>query len=88
MSSQEYVPIEAVADRFAVSVSTVRSWIRKDHIPRNTYIKAGNTYRFVLADIEKALRQEEPKDDIPWQKELALDASDTPDIKALVDDDF
>jgi len=87
MSSQEYVPIEAVAERFAVSVSTVRSWIRKDHIPRNTYIKAGNTYRFVLEDIEKALRQEEPKD-IPWQKELALDDSDAPDIKALVDDDF
>jgi excisionase family DNA binding protein len=87
MSSQEYVPIEAVAERFAVSVSTVRSWIRKDHIPRNTYIKAGNTYRFVLEDIEKALRQEEPKD-IPWQKELALDDSDASDIKALVDDDF
>ena len=87
MSSQEYVPIEAVAERFAVSVSTVRSWIRKDHIPRNTYIKAGNTYRFVLEDIEKALRKEEPKD-TPWQEELALDDSDAPDIKALVDDDF
>jgi excisionase family DNA binding protein len=73
MSSQEYVPIEAVADRFAVSVSTVRSWIRKDHIPRNTYIKAGNTYRFVLEDIEKALRQEDPADQKQGELPFNLD---------------
>jgi predicted site-specific integrase-resolvase len=57
--NQEYVPIEAVADKFSVSISTVRSWIRKGFIPRNSYIKAGNTYRFKLDEIESNLRSDE-----------------------------
>ena len=34
----EYVTINAVAEKFNVSISTIRQWIRKDNIPRNTYI--------------------------------------------------
>jgi len=29
--------------------------------PRETYIKAGNTYRFCVEDVVAALRKEEPK---------------------------
>ena len=41
-----FVPIENVAKHFAVSISTVRAWIRTDKIPSDTYIKVGSTYRF------------------------------------------
>lgn len=43
-----YVPIEDVAKYLTVSVSTVRAWVRQGHIPKTTYIKVGNTYRFRL----------------------------------------
>jgi excisionase family DNA binding protein len=50
-----YVPIEGVAKYFAVSVSTVRAWVRQEIIPKNTYIKVGATYRFNIRDVEGAL---------------------------------
>lgn len=43
-----YLPIEDVAKQFSVSVSTIRAWVRQGHIPKHTYIKVGNTYRFRL----------------------------------------
>ena len=52
--SQEYVKIGDVADEFSVSVSTIRKWIREDKIPRDTYIKAGRTYRFSIDEVTKA----------------------------------
>jgi excisionase family DNA binding protein len=53
---QEYVKIGAVAKEFAVSVSTIRKWLREGKIPRDTYIKAGRTYRFDVAAMTEALR--------------------------------
>ena len=50
-----YVPVEAVAKYFAVSISTVRAWVRQGHIPKSTYIKFGNTYRFNLTAIVEHL---------------------------------
>ena len=50
-----FVPIEDVSKHFSVSVSTIRGWVRKGHIPKNTYIKVGNTYRFSIADVSSAL---------------------------------
>jgi|TARA_R110000737_G_scaffold351809_1_gene395171 excisionase family DNA binding protein len=50
-----YVPIEGVAKYFSISVSTVRSWMRKGEIPANTYIKVGSTYRFNLDALDAAL---------------------------------
>jgi hypothetical protein len=29
--------------------------VRQGHIPKNTYIKVGNTYRFSIADVSSAL---------------------------------
>lgn len=50
-----YVPIENLAKHFSVSVSTIRGWVRNGHIPKDTYVKIGNTYRFCVADVSEAL---------------------------------
>jgi excisionase family DNA binding protein len=50
-----YVAIEDVAKYFSVSISTVRAWVRQGHIPKTTYIKVGNTYRFHLTAIVEHL---------------------------------
>jgi excisionase family DNA binding protein len=55
---ETFVPIDDVAKHFSVSVSTVRSWIRKNRIPKHTYIKLGTTYRFKIGAIEEALTSE------------------------------
>lgn len=59
-----FVTIESLAQYFCVSVSTIRAWVRQGHIPENTYIKLGNTYRFNRAAVEQALmgmhKEEEP----------------------------
>lgn len=51
----KFVPIEELAKHFVVSVSTVRSWVRQGHIPKETYLKIGNTYRFNLSKVVDAL---------------------------------
>ena len=58
MNDAKYVPIDDVAAHFSVSISTVRSWIRKKQIPTETYIKVGNTYRFCIEVVTSALREE------------------------------
>tara|TARA_R100001369_G_C3325037_1_gene169548 strand:- start:4691 stop:4945 length:255 start_codon:yes stop_codon:yes gene_type:complete len=68
--NQEYVAIESVAEKFSVSISTVRSWIRKGFIPRDSYIKAGNTYRFKLDEIESSLRKDSSEDEEHWTDTL------------------
>ena len=47
-----------MADHFNVSVSTIRTWIRNKSIPRSTYLKVGNTYRFDISKIEKTLLED------------------------------
>lgn len=49
------VPIEELAKKVTVSVSTVRAWLRKGYIPKNTYLKIGNTYRFDVPAVIAAL---------------------------------
>jgi len=58
----KYVPIEDVAKHFSVSISTIRAWVRQKQIPQSTYIRVGNTYRFCITDISKALttKEDEP----------------------------
>jgi excisionase family DNA binding protein len=48
-----FVPIEELAKHFSVSVSTIRAWVRQGNIPKDTYIKVGNTYRFCVGDVSK-----------------------------------
>ena len=76
-----FVPIETVAKHFAVSISTVRAWIRTDKIPSDTYIKVGSTYRFKLPELEAellgkptAVVNEAPQDDEQLELDLDEDA--------------
>tara|TARA_R110002020_G_scaffold421673_1_gene630838 strand:- start:937 stop:1227 length:291 start_codon:yes stop_codon:yes gene_type:complete len=59
MSEASYVTLDELATHVGVKVATIRQWVKRGHIPRSTYIKAGNTYRFCQADVVEALRQEE-----------------------------
>jgi hypothetical protein len=60
--SEPFVPIEDLAKHFTVSVSTVRAWVRQGHIPKDTYLKIGNTYRFNVSKVVDALSNT-PKDE-------------------------
>jgi excisionase family DNA binding protein len=68
--SEPFVPIEELAKHFTVSVSTVRAWVRQGHIPKHTYLKIGNTYRFNVAKVVEALSNT-PKDEpeVPQPKD-------------------
>jgi hypothetical protein len=50
-----FVAIEDMANHLAVSVSTIRGWVRQDHIPSNTYFKINNVYRFDKQAVSDAL---------------------------------
>jgi excisionase family DNA binding protein len=51
---ESFVPIEDVAKYFAISISTVRAWIRQDLIPS---LKVGGVYRFKISEVELALKK-------------------------------
>lgn len=57
------VPIEDVAKHFAVSVSTIRAWLRQGLIPQDSYVKVGSTYRFSIPKMLEGLMTQ-PKDDV------------------------
>ena len=54
MVDEAFVPIEDLAKHFAVSVSTVRTWIRQNLIPS---LKIGGVYRFKISEVELALKR-------------------------------
>ena len=70
MADTPFATIEDVAKYFVVSVATVRTWLRNGTIPKHTYLKVGNTYRFNLPEVADALVNA-PKE--PVQLELTLD---------------
>jgi excisionase family DNA binding protein len=70
---EPYVTIDAIAEHFSVSVSTVRVWIRTEQIPKTTYIKVGTTYRFMLSEVDDALRNSSPYDTEPESAQMELD---------------
>jgi excisionase family DNA binding protein len=72
---QPFVPIEDVARHFSVSVSTIRAWVRQGHIPKDTYVKIGNTYRFNVRDVSDALTHNNKESDQP-----VIDFDDDEDI--------
>ena len=56
MADGAYVAITDLANHFQVSISTIRTWIRKGVIPPENYLKVGNTFRFRLPEVEEAIR--------------------------------
>lgn len=78
MELDRFVPIEDLAKHFSISISTVRGWLRQGHIPKDTYLKIGNTYRFNLPKVVEALTTNRAEPEAPTvtatpknQKELA-----------------
>ena len=60
---QPFVTVEELAQHFKVSVSTLRAWIRNGHIPTDTYLKIGSTYRFCLEDVSNAMKKADQGED-------------------------
>ena len=79
------IPIKDVAKHFTVSVSTVRAWVRQGHIPRSTYVKIGNTYRFNLAEILASLTKNPSADPQSVVTEAELTALSTQPVQLELD---
>jgi excisionase family DNA binding protein len=79
-----FVPIEDLSKHFSVSVSTIRAWVRQGHIPKNTYIKVGNTYRFSVEDVSTALANKE--DGKPKSVEISVEGAEAQADSGLPDD--
>ena len=78
--TEPFVPIEGVAKHFAVSISTIRAWIRQGHIPRNTYVKIGNTYRFKQSAVDEALTNQLPREEEHDSRQLEFDLDADQDV--------
>ena len=63
-----YVPIESLSDHLSVKITTIRQWVKQGSIPKCTYIKVGNTYRFNIPEVVEALRAAKPAESV---KELS-----------------
>ena len=50
-----YVPLGTLAEKLSLAEITLRNWLREGKIPKHTYIKVGNTYRFNFEAVEKEL---------------------------------
>ena len=55
MTNQEYLTLNEVSEHLRISVSTLRKWLAKGHIPSDTYIHVEDTYRFNLSKLVDAL---------------------------------
>ena len=72
--AEPFVQIEELAKHFAVSISTIRAWVRQGHIPKTTYIKIGNTYRFNKTAVTEALtKSAQDVDEAPIEEQLEFD---------------
>jgi len=80
--TDSYVPVEELAKYLCVKVPTVRDWVGKGYIPKDTYIKVGNTYRFNILQVVAALKQEapEPTNNQYEPVQLELDFDDEEDV--------
>ena len=54
-TKKQYVDINVISEYFGISKQTISKWVQAGNIPDSTYIKVGDTYRYNLEAIEKAL---------------------------------
>tara|TARA_R100000935_G_scaffold5197_1_gene11978 strand:+ start:112 stop:354 length:243 start_codon:yes stop_codon:yes gene_type:complete len=79
--AEPFVPIENLAKHFSVSISTIRAWVRQGHIPKTTYIKIGNTYRFNKTSATEALtKSAQDVDETPIEEQLEFDFGTDEDV--------
>ena len=64
MSEKQYVDINAVVDYSGISKQTTRKWVLAGHIPKDTYIKVGDTYRYNIEAMEKAFLERNEDADV------------------------
>jgi hypothetical protein len=55
---EAYVPIDDLAEVLNIKTQTLRTWVRQGHIPKETYIRVANTYRFNIPQVLKALTEQ------------------------------
>ena len=83
ISPNSYVPVEELSKYLCVKVPTLRDWVGKGYIPKETYIKVGNTYRFNILAVVADLKQEAPEpinDNQNAPVQLELDFNDEEDL--------
>tara|TARA_R110000824_G_scaffold153389_5_gene325026 strand:+ start:54 stop:323 length:270 start_codon:yes stop_codon:yes gene_type:complete len=56
-NEEKYVPIEELAQHLSLAITTLRSWVRTGVIPKSTYLKIGNTYRFNIPEVVEKLKE-------------------------------
>jgi excisionase family DNA binding protein len=79
--AEPFVQIEELAKHFAVSISTIRAWVRQGHIPKTTYIKIGNTYRFnKTAATEELVKSAQDVDETLVEEQLEFDFNPDQDV--------
>jgi len=86
--NKPYVNIEELSRYVGVTITTLRSWVRTGAIPRETYIRAGQTYRFHLADVEahlRGLRIGEPEEEVAEASEAEEAVVETASVKTMVE---
>ncbi len=83
---RKFVQIEDIARKLQVSVSTIRAWVRQGHIPEDTYIKVGKTYRFSEEDVLESLLRRQPT----RQDSTQLEENEAPSMDVLdaIDEDY
>ena len=86
-TTEPLVPIEDVAKHFAVSVSTIRAWLRQGLIPQDSYIKVGSTYRFSIPKMVEGLVAQQ-KDDVQPAPVPIISALETESIPVQLELDF
>ena len=79
----ELITIDDLAKRLAVSISTVRSWVRQGFIPKDTYVQIAKTYRFDYDRVIEALKARNKSEPTPAEmvktEQLELDLVVHPD---------
>ena len=79
---RKFVQIEDIARKLQVSVSTIRAWVRQRHIPEDTYIKVGKTYRFSEEDVLESLLRRQPT------RHSVDDEAPSMDMLDAIDEDY
>jgi hypothetical protein len=84
---EKYVPIEELAQHLSLAITTVRSWVRMGVIPKSTYLKIGNTYRFNIAEVVEKLKESSIKADLVPHPNQDSDANAPVQLELNFEDD-
>lgn len=78
--TESYVPIDELAKHLNVKPTTIRSWVQKGYISKDSYIKVGYTYRFNIPAVIAGLKKEKLEEYIPKDIEYELLSGNTSGI--------